>query len=480
MITPAVQIQNKQPKALWLLVAAQMWECFSFYGMRALLVLYLVSHMKFSDAKALGIYAVYTGLVELGGIVGGMIADKFLGLRRAIFIGGWLIASGHIVLSLQSNEETLFLGLGLIIVGSSLFSANISALLGQFYEKDDARREEGFTLFYVGINLGALLASLLCGAIGEAYGWHYGFSLAAFGMIMGNVALYFFRNILEDRGQPKRHVQKRKKLMLAIALIVCPFLFGMGMAQAELLLVALPWLSIVCVGYVVNRLRMSATVSRRALMTLCFSLVAAAIFFAAEEQIGSSLMLFSERLTTSSIAGLAIPATVLLSVNPLTILLIGPFLNRLSKRFTKEESSDATSPKKMGFALALSGIAFAGLALMCLSGYGLVPMSGVMLSVFVISFAELFVGPAVYNCCSEIAPEGEEGAVMGLVPLGFSLASFLGGHLSQLMAIPEEGMSQALTIYGEGFAVIAILLVVTSVLMLACSTYFRERARACA
>lgn len=458
----------RQPKALYLLVCVQMWECFSFYGMRALLVLYMVSELKFTDFRALGIFAVYTGLVELGGLVGGMVADRMLGLRRAISLGGWLIAAGHVTMAFQSSEAFLFLGLALIIVGSSLFSTNISALLGMFYQHEDSRREEGFTLFYVGINLGALLASLVCGYVGEQYGWHYGFSLAAIGMVIGNIALSAFGRLLQGKGQPPVQVAGRKRKGVPI-LLGATALMAVGVANASLLLNLLPWISIACLAYVVRRLMRSGKFSISTLVTLCFYLGGLALFYAAEEQIGSSLMLFSDRHVTKSIFDVAIPATVLLSLNPMTILLIGPYINRILKRFGGDvpTTSNRGIPLRMVAAFLMAAAAFTGLSVACLlaTGDAQLPLVGVMGSVIVISISELFVGPAVYSFCSEVAPEGEQGAVMGLVPLGFSLASFLGGHLSQLMAVPEGATDLSMRIYGEGFGVTAGLLIVMGVIL---------------
>lgn len=458
----------RQPKALYLLVCVQMWECFSFYGMRALLVLYMVSELKFTDFRALGIFAVYTGLVELGGLVGGLVADRVLGLRRAIALGGWLIAAGHVTMAFQSSETFLFVGLALIIVGSSLFSTNISALLGMYYHQDDSRREEGFTLFYVGINLGALLASLVCGYVGEQYGWHYGFSLAAIGMVIGNVALSSFGYLLQGKGRPPEQVSGRKRKGVPL-LLAATVLLAVCVANASILLHLLPWISVACLAYVVRRLMKTGKFSVATLMTLCFYLGGLALFYAAEEQIGSSLMLFADRHVTKTIWDIAIPATVLLSLNPMTILLVGPYLNRIIKRFSGEvtTSTERHVPLRMVLAFLMSAGAFTGLSVACLmaTGDAQLPLVGVMGSVIVISISELFVGPAVYSFCSEVAPEGEQGVVMGLVPLGFSLASFLGGHLSQLMAVPEGAENLSMHIYGEGFGITAGLLIAMGVVL---------------
>ena len=429
-----------------------MWEYFGFYGMRALLVLYMVNHLKFTDFRALGVYAVYTGLVELGGLVGGVIADRILGLRHAISIGGWLIAAGYIVMALQSSESALFLGLAFIILGSSLFSTNISALLGLYFEKEDPRREEGFTILYVWVNLGTFVASLLCGAVGAFYGWNYGFIVAAMGMIAGNVSLYVFRNILEDKGLQPRN---RKQLTLLPMLLLTGGLLAIGMAHAPLLLNFLPWISVACVAYVMRKLLSTGALPMSILATLCIYVGAVALFFAVEDLLGSTFMLFSERHATNKILGLSIPATVLISLNPLTILLLGSFFHRIYKRFMKGGFS-----RQIVIAFLMAATSFAGLAVACLwTTNDQVPVPMVMTSIVILSLAELLIGPAVYSYCSEISPEGHQGAVMGLVHLGFSLANFLGGLISQFMAIPEEALSESLNIYSSNFGSLALLLI---------------------
>lgn len=469
----------RQPKALFLLVAVQMWECFSFYGMRALLVLYMITQLKFSDWQALSIFAVYTGLVELGGVLGGMIADRILGLRKAISLGGWLIAGGHVLMAFQSTEMYLFMGLALIVVGSSLFSTNTSALLSLYYKQEDGRREEGFTLFYVGINLGALLASLLCGAVGENYGWHYGFSLAAIGMVIGNIMLHCCGDVLEGKGLPPKDASIRNWKKMPV-LFVAVALLAVGLAHASLLLHLLPWISVGCIAYVLHRMVKMKKLPTAKLITLCVYLGSLAVFYAAEEQIGSTLMLFSERHVAKSILGFTIPATVLLSLNPMTVLLIGPCINRLLRRFTREISGSQRHVSwRIIAALLMAATAFFGMFAACLmvGGTDQLPVITVMSSIVIISLAELFVGPAVYSFCSEVAPEGEEGTIMGLVPLGFSLASFLGGHLSQLMAVPDHAIKQSMQIYAEGFGITAGFLIVMALLIGAGMPFIHRNAK---
>lgn len=447
-----------QPRALYLLVFVQMWECFSFYGMRALLVLYMIQKLEFSDARSFGVYAVYTGLVELGGIVGGMFADRVIGLRSAIFLGGWLIAAGHITMAFELG---FFLGLALIILGSSLFATNISALLGLFYQDDDAKRESGFTLFYAGINIGALLASLVCGYVGMEFGWHYGFGLAALGMLVGNIALYQYSDLLEGKGKPKKMLNLKKQALVALLSLAALGVLTLAMMETTILLPILPWLSICCCGFVFYRLH-KLGIARFLLAGLLLYIGAQVLFFAAEDQIGSSFMVLSERFSDRMLGGVSIPSSVLLGINPLTVVLCGALGLFLSRR-KKENGNESPISLNVVISFLMGGMAFACLGYLCGQGQSLISVGPLMLMIFIISVAEVMIGPAIYAYCSKIAPEEEKGLVMGLIPIGFSLASFFGGHLSHLMAFGDGQEVQSITLYAEGFKTISILLFVSAV-----------------
>ncbi|HEY2899264.1 MAG TPA: peptide MFS transporter, partial [Polyangia bacterium] len=189
------------PTGLYALFGAEAWERFSYYGMRALLVLYLTKHLQFSRPDALSVYATYTGLVYLTPIAGGFFADRVLGRRKAVLIGGILMAMGHLAMAF---EPLLHLALGLLILGNGFFKPNISTIVGGLYEEGDVRRDGGFTIFYMGINLGAYLAPLICGNLGEKVGWHYGFSAAAIGMAFGLMVFVWGQKFLAAVGMPPR------------------------------------------------------------------------------------------------------------------------------------------------------------------------------------------------------------------------------------------------------------------------------------
>ena len=210
MISTFAQIK-KHPKGLLTLFLTELWERFSYYGMRAILVLYLVSEhnqsnpgLGWSNTEAIKLYGWYTALVYLACVPGGIIGDKFLSNRDAVSIGGAFLCIGHLSLAIQ-NQTFFFVGLILIITGVGLLKPNISTLVGQLYKENDERRDQGFTIFYIGINFGAFFSSLIVGYVGEVYGWHYGFSLAGFGMMIGQ---YFFLTGKKDLYEQK----KRKSL----------------------------------------------------------------------------------------------------------------------------------------------------------------------------------------------------------------------------------------------------------------------------
>jgi POT family proton-dependent oligopeptide transporter len=199
--TPADATSKEHPGGLYVLFGAEAWERFSYYGMRALLVLYMTRHLHFDRPHALAIYATYTGLVYLTPLAGGAFADAILGRRKAVLIGGVLMALGHVAMAF---EPLFFYALGLLIVGNGFFKPNISTIVGGLYRDKDPRRDGGFTIFYMGINLGAFFSPIVCGYLGEKVGWHYGFSAAAVGMAAGLMVFVLWQRLLGEVGLPPK------------------------------------------------------------------------------------------------------------------------------------------------------------------------------------------------------------------------------------------------------------------------------------
>jgi POT family proton-dependent oligopeptide transporter len=462
----------RQPKALYLLFFAQMWECFSFYGMRALLVLFMTKSLLYDDPRAFGVYAVYTALVEAGGTIGGYLADKVLGARQAIFLGAFAIILGHTSMSLPFGTSTFYLGLGFLIIGTSLFRTNCTALLGKFYGDEDPRRNAGFTLYYVGINVGGFLASIACGYVGETFGWHYGFSLASFGMIIGTLSLYIFNSVLENKGLTPKNISPLKtKATEIIVLAATPFAALMVFYYNHFIHL-LPFILLACVLYGAKQAAQCTPEERKHLWALGILILLLSLFFAFEEQMGSTLVLFAERHVDRELLGFTIPASSLITINPFMIIIIGPLLSRFVQYYEQKRRRPIGAALKIGFAFIALSLAFLWIHYGCCQAdhEQTVSLVYIVFGFSTIAFSELFVGPTVYSFCSAMAPEKLRGLAMGVVMLGFALANLLSGQLSQLMSVPKEDgkidTAIALAIYEKGFWLITIACAVIGITVL--------------
>lgn len=446
---------KKQPKALYLLNFVSMWECFSYYGMRVLLVLYMTQVLEMGDKKAFALYALYTTLVEFGGVIGGIFADKVLGLKRAIILGGWTIAFGHIALAIPDSQVGFYLGLALIIAGTSFFRTNVAAFLGEFYQENDPRRDAAYTIYYTGINIGSFLATLLCGLVSDLYGWHAGFGLAAVGMLAGNLALLAGSKVLKREGAPLPPPEDFKISLRKILKGTAALALGTPLCAVALYFYdqAAPYFGLMTLGflyYAYKQFKVCSREENRKLRMLALYLGFLILYYACEEQLGSTLILFSERHVERGTFYGIIPAASLIMFNPLTILVAGPLL-------TKQLNKVSFSPlSKIAIGFLLLGGAFILLWIGCFfpSKDETISLSFAMMSIVLIALGELFIGPTVYSAASEASPKGLSGLTMSLVTLGFSFSNFLSGTISQTMAIEEETLS--LKTYQEGFYLIGL------------------------
>lgn len=422
-------------KILPLLSFVQLCKFYSQYGMRALLVLFMIDTLQFSDSRAFGVNAVFCGLIELGGIFGGILADRYLGHRRAVIMGSVLLAVGYGSLLL---ENALFLSLGLIVLGGSLFASNITAILGSAYSENDPQRERGFTIFYMMQNAGALISTFLCGIIATQYGFKTGFAVAALGMVCGLIVLLLKRNLLPQ--SQVVNVKRRPFSLFSIFLVVLG-VSSFAISAETAVLPLLPWLAGGCFVLFAVKLLRDPDLPQVLVRKLLIYLGALILFYAAGDQICSSLIVFAERETDRILFGWTIPSSIIMSFNPVVIILCGTFIAKLRIRLLTP--------------FALVAIAFGSLSLLCLLQLNL-SIFGVIGMVAIVSVAELMIGPVVSAVASEVAAKGKAGMVMGMVPVGYALASLLGGGLSKMVAV-QEGVS-SLTTYGLGFGKIALLM----------------------
>ena len=293
------------PKGLFLLFMAEMWERFSYYGMRALLIFYLVQHWLFTDSEASIIYGAYTALVYITPVVGGYLADRYIGQRKAVLFGAVLLTLGHFFMAFEGDGgqadpviNVFWMALALIIVGSGFLKANISVIVGQLYTRTDVRRDPAYTIFYMGINVGAATASIICGYLGQTYGWQYGFGLAGFGMLIGLIFFVLGKPLLMGKGEPKDPAKIKGGKEFAI--------YGAGIAMVLLCWAAIQYQEMV--GYVLGTFGGGLVLyvlftavtklhpeERDRIFAAMFLILTSIVFWALFEQAGSSLNLFTDR-----------------------------------------------------------------------------------------------------------------------------------------------------------------------------------------
>lgn len=375
------------PRGLPTLFLTEMWERFSYYGMRALLVLYMTQSLRFADSKALSIYGYYTSAAYFLPLLGGWLADRFFGSKRAVLIGGIIIACGHFSLAL-SPLPFFYAGLILVATGTGLLKPNVSTMVGDLYEDDDPRRDSGFSLFYMGINLGAFIAPLVCGFLGQRVNWHYGFAAAGVGMILGLIQFVFSGNRLENVGELKTRPRHR------------------SVADGERLT--------------------SKEIKKLTVIGILFFF--SIVFWMAFEQSGSSLTLFADRLTRSSIFGYQFPSTWFQSVQPVCLLLLAPLFAQLWLRLG---SRQPTSPRKFTFGLLFVGLGFAALVYAStLTGTGHVSPFWLVGLYLVHTIGELCLSPVGLSTVTKLAPARMVGLMMGVWFLSISIGSFLAGKVA--------------------------------------------------
>ena len=427
-----------QPKSLRILFLTEMWERFSYYGMRALLVLYLVQSQGYSAFEAMHIYAIYTGLVYLTPVIGGYLADHYLGQQKSILIGGITMMFGHLFMA---NPSTLNLALGLLIIGNGFFKPNISSLLGGFYLTNDARRDGGYSFFYVGINMGAFIAPLLIGYVGEVIDWHYGFVLAAVGMFMG--LLHFSLNqkqIASDDLTQRSRVLSYKEWcqVMALALLNIPIvLLVLTLHPLLTIYQNLIWLSIfLIVTYVVLKKRsiFQAVPSHdlKRIMYIAILSLFVIFFWVGFEQAGGSLTLFAHEKIDRQIMSFIIPASFFQSVNPLIIIFLGPLMANIWLRIDRGKLRMST-PQKMGSGIMLLGLGFLLLSVVSQNQDSKISLWWLVMVYFCHTLGELCLSPIGLSMVSKVSPKKLVSIMMGFWFLSSAIANYMAGRLPELL-----------------------------------------------
>ena len=502
------------PRGLFILFFTEMWERFSYYGMRGLLIVYLTQHFLFSEERSAVLYGAYTALVYVMTIIGGSLADKYLGSRKAVTFGAILLVLGHFGMAFEGNgsrqvleygdttyevqldarggdarqllvsgdtksyitfSETemfiedgaafglenvvpreditlkvvteefylnvLYFSLALIIAGVGFLKANISTIVGALYGFGDTRRDSGFTIFYMGINLGAFLSSITCGILGITYGWKYGFGLAGIGMAMGLFVFLRYQHWLEGKAEPPSMEVLKEKVFLFIDREIMCYLIGLGIIAVSMFLVMnaelmggimLPLgiiMLAVLIGYAVVSLKNE---ERDRMLAAIYFVLAQIPFWALFEQAGSSLNLFTGRLVDREMLGWSVPGPVFQSLNAGYIILFAPILAWLWIWLSKR-NLNPSAPVKFAFGVAMAGLGFLALvAGMKASGpTGLTPVLFIFLIYWIHTMGELMLSPVGLSAVTKLAPARVVGMTMGAWFLYSGLSNFLAGVIAR-------------------------------------------------
>ncbi len=468
---------QSHPRGLYTLFFTEMWERLSYYGMRALLMLFMVDQVQkgglgLDDKTASAIYGLYTAGVYLAALPGGWIADRLLGAQRAVWAGGTLIALGHFTLAFPRGE-TFFLGLILIVTGTGLLKPNISALVGQLYPEGGARRDAGFTIFYMGINLGAFIGPLICSGLGEKVNWHYGFAAAGLGMVAGLIQFGATRPWLNGAGSPPAVQPTARRdwtivvgaasalalvvaLALAGVLVINPIGLARGAAVVIASLAVLYFIGVYALG------NLNAIEARRvAVIGILF--VASALFWAGYEQAGSSLNLFAERYTARSIdaIGLSLPAGWFQAVPPFFVITFAPIVAALWVTLARRGLAPSL-PAKFGWGLVLLALGFVVVAAGAQRALhaGTVWPTWLIVTYLLHVWGELFVSPVGLSSVTKLSPPRLVGQMMGVwflaTSLGNLLAGLFAGQVSgdQAAAMPGSFLHVALFASAVGFVLL--------------------------
>ncbi len=475
----ATPVAERHPPAMPMLFLTEMWERFSYYGMRALLVLYLINALHYERQDALELYGIYTGLVYLTPILGGYLADRFLGRRKAILIGGLTMAFGHFAMAF---EPLLHLALGLLVIGNGFFKPNISTLLGSLYREHDPRRDAGFTIFYIGVNTGAFLAPLVVGTLGEKVGWHVGFASAGVGMLFGLAQFLLGQAKLGKEGFPpgKDRLDRRDGIeivVFAAAMIpivyaaiagwsvVGPLWHGLG-GLVQLLLVAVVVAALWFAGRARSARSGEAPLAREEwgrIAAIGIMALFVIFFWMGFEQAGGTMSLFAAQKTDRVLFGWELPASVFQAINPLAIIALGPLVSWMWTRVDRSRYAVPT-PAKMGLGMIILGLGFILLATADARAgtSGRVGPQWLFFVYVIHTVGELFLSPIGLSMVTKLAPTRLAAMLMGLWYTANAIANYLAGTLEAMLKSTQIPLYWFLV--GSSIGAGVILLVLTPVI----------------
>jgi POT family proton-dependent oligopeptide transporter len=468
------------PRGLATLFFTEMWERLSYYGMRALLVLFMTDQivnggMELDDVTATAIYGIYTAGVYLMALPGGWIADRLLGAQRSVFVGGIIIMTGHFVLAVPTTN-TFFLGLLLVILGTGMLKPNVSAIVGELYGEHDPRRDGGFTIFYMGINVGAFLGPLVCGTLGqsERFGWHYGFAAAGVGMLFGVVQFWLTKNRLGGAGAEPAHYgssdedaarRRRGWMIVAVGTAIIAVMAFLGLSRtisfdpvaiSRMTTYVIVAMAVSYFAYVLLLGGLN-TVEKKRVVVIIALFIGAAMFWSGFEQAGSSLNIFADRYTQLQFGSIGILSTWFQSLNSAFIIIFAPIFSWMWIWLAKRNLNPSTPAK---FAL---GLLFLAMGFLTMVGASTIVANGdkamptwLFMTYLFHTLGELALSPVGLSATTKLAPKRYVGQMMGIWFLATSLGNLIAGQLAgefdpnNLQAFPGQYWQIVLTTGGTG------------------------------
>jgi POT family proton-dependent oligopeptide transporter len=454
------------PKGLFVCFTTEMWERFSFYGMKYLLLLYLTKYHLFSDSNGLEVLGSYAALVYAMPVIGGLLADRYLGMRKAVVFGGILLVLGHLGMAVEGEQarneagmiirdeaalQVFYFSLALIVIGVGFLKPNISTIVGRLYSQDDPRRDAGFTIFYMGINLGAFMATLLCGYLGETYGWRYGFGAAGIGMLIGLATFLGGQRHLLGQAEPANPSLLREKSPLGISKELSIYLCGLVAVGAAWQMLQfhggvgtlLNILSLVVVASLAWFIAFKCDpIERSRMIVLIILTMSTVIFWALFEQAAASMTLFADRVMDRNIFGLELTASQFGSLNAFFIFLFAPLFAWLWTSLGRRNLEPST-PVKFALGIAQAGLGFAALVYGASvpNDAGLVVGYWMVLAYLLHTTGELCLSPVGLSAVTKLAVPSIVGVMMGAWFLATAYSQLVAVQLSKLAAIPATAGS---------------------------------------
>lgn len=438
------------PKGLYILFFAEMWERFSYYGMRALLIFYLTQHWLYNDSASNIVYGAYVSLVYITPVLGGWLADRYLGQRKAVLFGAVLLTFGHFLMAFEGeggqNDPTInifWLALSFIIVGSGFLKANISVIVGQLYPLTDVRRDGAYTIFYMGINVGAAIGTIIAGYLGITLGWSYGFGAAGIGMLLGLIVFVIGKPLLMGQGEPPKLLEKSREFML----------YGVGVIAVGAMWLLIQYQSVVGGLMLVSGVALLAYVlfeafklekePRERMFAILFLIALQPLFWGLFEQAGGSLNLFTDRYIDLG----GVPAPIFQSINPIYIILLAPLFAWLWT-FLGKRKLEPSTPAKFGLGLIQLGFGFLVLVWGAATvGPGaLVPVIFLFGIYFFHTTGELCLSPVGLSAMNRLAPRHLASLIMGAWFFATAGGNFVAGMIGAATGGEDGAMTREATL----------------------------------